>query len=155
MYGWEYHTQVYLVNEKYKNIGSSGGHLYLNLQFWVKTSLLGRYAQEIQTRSKVRPGLSGIYFHKKKKKKIIFLCTMMSYFGLIFELLHRAWFLHFLTHRTQGPARLVIHLSSRKSTGFPKQTLWISQKSIGPLDLLITNLAGPPENSPVGTGDWQ
>ena len=55
--------------------------------------------------------------------------------------------LHFLTyhaHRTQEPARLIIHRSSWKSTGFPILTLWISQKSTGPPDLHITKLAGPP-----------
>ena len=51
-----------------------------------------------------------------------------------------------------GPARLVIHRSWGKSTGFPILTLWISQKSTGPPNFLITKLAGTPGNSWVGTG---
>ena len=58
--------------------------------------------------------------------------------------------LHFLTRRTQGPARLAIHGSFRKSTGL---ILWISQKSTGPLDLLISRLADPLGNLSENTGE--
>ena len=60
----------------------------------------------------------------------------------------RAWSYTFsLTGHAQGPTWLVILRSVLKPTGFRILTLWTSQKSTGPPDLLITKLAGHPGNT--------
>ena len=69
------------------------------------------------------------------------------------RVLYQDSILHFLTHRTQGSTRYAVHRSLYRNPQVSQYNFVnISQKSTGPPDLLITELAVPPGNSPVPIG---